>query len=55
MLHYINSGIRELTKSTITLNEVAVIIVMDLLIFLVMYYVGMKTDWFGEIKESEEA
>ena len=45
----------ELTKSTITLNEVAVIIVMDLLIFLVMYYVGMKTDWFGEIKESEEA
>ncbi|MBO6111186.1 MAG: CPBP family intramembrane metalloprotease [Methanobrevibacter sp.] len=38
------------TSSTIKLTDTVLAIAMDVIIFAAMYYVGMKTNWFGEIE-----
>ena len=37
------------TSSTIELTDTVLGIALDVIIFAAMYYVGMKTNWFGEI------
>ena len=36
--------------SDIELTETIMAIAMDLIVFAAVYYVGIKTDWFGEIR-----
>ena len=43
-------GLRQSTSSP-PLNDVILSIVFEIALFLVMYYVGRKTNWFGEIEE----
>lgn len=43
-------GLRQSTSSP-PLNDVILSIVFEIALFLVMYYVGKKTNWFGEIEE----
>ena len=38
------------TSSTIELTDTVLGIALDVIIFAAMYYVGMKTNWFGEIE-----
>lgn len=45
-------GLR-LSTSTVGLNDLIISIVQEVIIFAAMYYAGIKTDWFGEIKETE--
>ena len=40
----------EMTSSTAKLNDVILAIVLQIVLFAVMYYVGQKTNWFGEIE-----
>ena len=40
----------EMTSSTAKLNDVILAIVLEIILFAVMYYVGQKTNWFGEIE-----
>lgn len=42
------------TTSSIQLNELAISTVVQIAIFLILYYAGMKTNWFGEIEETVE-
>ena len=37
-----------------TFNNVAISIVFDIILCAIMYYLIMKTDWFGEIKENPQ-
>ena len=41
------------TSSTVGLTDTIIAIVLDVVIFAAMYYAGIKTDWFGERKETE--
>lgn len=43
-------GLRQSTSSP-PLNDVILSIVFEIALFLLMYYVGRKTNWFGEIEE----
>ena len=45
-------GLR-LSTSTVGLNDLIISIAQEVIIFAAMYYAGIKTDWFGEIKETE--
>ena len=45
-------GLR-LSTSTVGLNDLIISIVQEVIIFAAMYYAGIKTDWFGERKETE--
>ena len=40
------------TSSTISTFDFIISIIFDLILFAVVYFVGKKTDWYGEIKES---
>ena len=40
-------------SSSAQLNDAIIIIVFDIILCVLMYYIGKKTDWFGEIKQSE--
>ena len=40
------------TTSTIGINDVIIGIITDIVICLIMYYVGEKTEWFGEIPQN---
>lgn len=42
------------TSSTIGWTDMAIAIALDIAICLIMYYIGKKTDWFGEIKENSK-
>ena len=42
------------TTSTPLFNDVVMSIIFDIILCAIMYYVGMKTNWFGEIKENPE-
>lgn len=42
------------TSSTIGTYDFIFFTVFNLILFAVVYFVGMKTDWFGEIKENPE-
>lgn len=39
------------TTSTIQFYDVVTSIAFNLILCIIMYYVGIKTDWFGELKE----
>lgn len=41
------------TTSTPQFNDFAISIVFEIILFIIMYYIGKKTDWFGEIKENK--
>ena len=41
------------SSSTIQLTDTLVTIALDVIIFAAVYYAGIKTDWFGERKETE--
>lgn len=41
----------EMVSSTAQLNDVIFSIVIQIVLFAVMYYVGEKTNWFGEIEK----
>lgn len=38
------------TSSTVELNDTIISVVFEIILLIIMYYVGKKTDWFGEIK-----
>ena len=38
------------TSSTLELNDTIISVVFEIILLIIMYYVGKKTDWFGEIK-----
>ena len=38
------------TSSTLELNDTIISIIFEIILLIIMYYVGKKTDWFGEIK-----
>ena len=42
------------TTSSPQLNDAIIAIVFDVILCALMYYIGKKTDWFGEIKQSEQ-
>ena len=42
------------TTSTPLFNDVVMSIMFHIILCAIMYYVGMKTNWFGEIKENPE-
>ena len=42
------------TSSTVQLNDTIIAVVFEILLLVIMYYVGKKTDWFGEIKEENK-
>lgn len=42
------------SSSSPQLSEVAVAIVFLIVLYIIMYYVGKKTDWFGEIPENSQ-
>ncbi len=42
------------TTSTINPTDFIIGIVLDIILFVIVYFVGMKTQWFGEIKEDVE-
>lgn len=42
------------TSSNIQFNDLIVSVVLQVVLFLIIYYVGMKTNWYGEIEESVE-
>ena len=42
------------TSSTVGQYDFIFAVIFDLILFAVVYFVGMKTDWFGEIKENPE-
>ena len=44
----------ESTTSTAQFNDVVTSIAFNLILCIIMYYVGMKTDWFGELKEGAQ-
>ncbi len=39
------------TSSTVQLEDAAIAIVFEVLLCILMYYIGKKTSWFGEIEE----
>ena len=41
----------EMTSSSLTLASVAPFIAFQIILFVVMYFVGNKTSWFGEIED----
>ena len=41
------------TSSTTTLTDAAIVIAFDIMLFIVMYYIGEKTNWFGEIEKPQ--
>ena len=43
----------EMASSTAQLNDVIFSIVIQIVLFAVMYYVGGKTNWFGEIENED--
>ena len=43
------------SSSSPQLGEVAVTIIFLIMLFIIMYYVGKKTDWFGEIPENSQS
>ena len=50
---FIMLGLQASTSSP-QLGEVAVTIVFLIILYIIMYYVGKKTDWFGEIPENSQ-
>ena len=38
------------TSSTLELNDTIISVAFAIILLIIMYYVGKKTDWFGEIK-----
>ena len=42
------------TSSTVQLEEAAIAIVFEVMLCILMYYIGRKTDWFGEIEETPQ-
>lgn len=42
------------TTSTINPTDFIMSIVLNIILFVILYFVGMKTQWFGEIKEDVE-
>lgn len=48
---FVMFGIQSTTSSPI-LSDVVIAIIFQIVLFAIMYYVGKKTDWFGEIKET---
>ena len=42
------------TSSTVGQYDFIFAVIFDLILFAVVYFVGMKTNWFGEIKETSE-
>ncbi|WP_407432981.1 CPBP family intramembrane glutamic endopeptidase [Methanobrevibacter sp.] len=43
----------EVTSSTTTLTDALIVIAFDILVFIVIYFVGTKTNWFGEIEKPQ--
>ena len=43
----------EVTSSTTTLTDALIVIAFDILVFIVTYFVGTKTNWFGEIEKPQ--
>ena len=50
---FIMFGLISATSSP-TFNNVVISIVFDIILCAIMYYLIMKTDWFGEIKENPQ-
>ena len=50
---FIMFGLISATSSP-TFNDVVISIVFDIILCAIMYYIIMKTDWFGEIKENPQ-
>ena len=50
---FVMLGLQASTSSP-QLSEVAVTIVFLIMLYMIMYYVGKKTDWFGEIPENSQ-
>ena len=50
---FIMFGLISATSSP-TFNDVVISIVFNIILCLIMYYLLMKTDWFGEIKENPQ-
>ena len=42
-------------SSSAQLNDAIITIVFYIILCVLMYYIGKKTDWFGEIKQSEQS
>ncbi|WP_407415001.1 CPBP family intramembrane glutamic endopeptidase [Methanobrevibacter sp.] len=42
------------STSSPSLASVASVIVFEIILFIIMYYVGEKTDWFGEVPENAQ-
>ena len=42
------------STSNPSLSDTAATIVFEIILFIIMYYVGKKTDWFGEIPENSQ-
>ena len=50
---FVMFGLNSATSSP-QLNDAIIAIAFDVILCALMYYVGKKTDWFGEIKQSEQ-
>lgn len=48
---FIMLGMQSSTSSP-QLSSIAIIFVLQIILFIIMYYVGNKTNWFGEIPEN---
>ncbi|MDO5826469.1 MAG: hypothetical protein Q4Q22_08805, partial [Methanosphaera sp.] len=46
-------GLKTSTSSPQLLDVVG-IIVFEIIMFIILYYVGKRTDWFGEIPENSQ-
>ena len=42
------------TTSTIQLNDFIISVILNIALFAIMYYVGEKTNWFGEVEETSQ-
>ncbi|MBQ6351288.1 MAG: hypothetical protein IJI42_10200, partial [Methanobrevibacter sp.] len=42
------------STSNPSLSDTATTIAFEIILFIIMYYVGKKTDWFGEIPENSQ-
>ncbi|WP_407431711.1 CPBP family intramembrane glutamic endopeptidase [Methanobrevibacter sp.] len=50
---FVTFGLYTSTSSP-SLASVASVIVLNIIIFIIMYYVGKKSDWFGEVPENAQ-
>lgn len=42
------------SSSTISLNDAIFVLITDIILFLIIYYIGKRSNWFGEIPENSQ-